>query len=604
MLFQGMARDAEPKIPGKPVDASFLVIEGSADTLEYIPFIAGSESLPFKKLRGRVATRPEETYWVRLDFQGWEKELSSRPLWILQTGVFNEAEAYLQQLEFFYSKAFGSFQQPRSPGSHMFTDRIEFDPSHLIGGRYLILRLRKLTGRGYIDPGAFRVYDQQANQLAMAREALERQQKAAGTYLFLGLAIPMLLFTLVVYLQNRQKDFLLYAGYLLFLILFFGRTKIPGYLNLVGNDSFVSFFGSNLFEILSSIFYTGFTIEYLKTRTHYPLFHKFLWGIIGFLAVLLLADSSLLLAREFRYHELLLNLRALVLSAFVLLAIAYLYTRGKSRLAYFIATGSACYSLGSIGLFATGDPNYLLLGVILEIMVFGYGLAYKIYHVQREKQRLEKEASDQKMSALRAQMNPHFIFNSLTAIQHLITRNDRLGALKYLNKFSVLMRRTLEHSVTANISLAEEIRFLKHYLEIEHLRFEGAFSYEVTVSEDLDPEATEVPLLLVQPFVENAIIHGLMPKLSGARELQVAFSTDQGLLKCEVTDNGIGREASRNRQRGFGKRHVSRGMEVTQQRLQMLPGPTAAPGQMEITDLKDPEGIPRGTRVTLWIPLQ
>ena len=195
---------------------------------------------------------------------------------------------------------------------------------------------------------------------------------------------------------------------------------------------------------------------------------------------------------------------------------------------------------------------------------------------------------------LRAQMNPHFIFNSLGSIQHLISTNDKKGALTYLSKFSKLLRQVLESSVNISLVLSEEIELLKIYVELEALRFDHSFSYQFEIDENLDIDAHEVPMLLVQPYIENAIIHGLMPK-EGNKELKVSFTDKGDNIECVIDDNGVGLTQTEARK----SNRISRGMSITERRIQALKQHSTQQ-LVKIENLSD--GNRSGTRVTILIP--
>ena len=200
---------------------------------------------------------------------------------------------------------------------------------------------------------------------------------------------------------------------------------------------------------------------------------------------------------------------------------------------------------------------------------------------------------------LRAQMDPHFIFNSLNAIQHFITTNDKTSALKYLSKFSKLVRRVLENSVNTQVPLADEITLLKHYIELERLRYSHPFDYVIQVDELVDVHDTEIPFLLIQPYVENALVHGLRPKAEGG-QVRIEIKRTEQYLVCVVEDNGIGRAAARQRRQQSG--FPSRGMSVSRQRLETLNYGKAEMTSIRILDLVDQQGNSGGTRVEILVP--
>ncbi len=206
-------------------------------------------------------------------------------------------------------------------------------------------------------------------------------------------------------------------------------------------------------------------------------------------------------------------------------------------------------------------------------------------------------ALEQRM--LRAQMDPHFIFNSLNAIQHFITVSDKTSALRYLSKFSKLVRRVLENSVSTQVPLADEISLLQHYIELERLRYSHPFDYEIRVDKSVDVHDTEIPFLLIQPYVENALVHGLRHKTAGG-QLQIEVKRVGYNLLCVVEDNGVGRAEARQRRQQSA--FPSRGMSVTQQRLETLNYGKTEKTSVRVLDREDERGKPGGTRVEILVP--
>ncbi|WP_435625468.1 tetratricopeptide repeat protein [Flagellimonas sp.] len=254
---------------------------------------------------------------------------------------------------------------------------------------------------------------------------------------------------------------------------------------------------------------------------------------------------------------------------------------------------------------------YLL--IITSLLLLSAALFYFLYlgkkqsnQVFQEKNKLISEQNGviEKMNVelekrmLRAQMNPHFIFNSLNSIQHLIINSkDRTTALKYLTKFSKLLRQVLESSVNVSLALKEEIELLKIYLELESLRFDNAFSYNIVVDDILDIEEHEIPLLLVQPYVENAIVHGLMPK-KGPKELSITFNDVDGYIQCIIEDNGVGINAPSEKAKN---KRPSRGMSITAKRIKAL---RKVSNEQLVTIENLCEIGKTGTKVTILVPKQ
>ena len=218
--------------------------------------------------------------------------------------------------------------------------------------------------------------------------------------------------------------------------------------------------------------------------------------------------------------------------------------------------------------------------------------------------KLHKDFATSQLTALRTQMNPHFIFNSLNSIQHYILQGNITEANKYLSKFSKLQREILHCSNQHFISLEKEIEILNSYLQLEQLRFGESFTYDINMTDEIDPAEIKIPPMMLQPFVENAIWHGLMPK-QGDKTLKIYFDlhTDDILL-ATILDNGIGREASaklKQNNGGSNGRHESKGMSMVHQRLQLLQQQYDKPFEVAVSDITDEAGMVQGTQVALKI---
>lgn len=216
---------------------------------------------------------------------------------------------------------------------------------------------------------------------------------------------------------------------------------------------------------------------------------------------------------------------------------------------------------------------------------------------------LKESLAASQLTALRAQMNPHFIFNALNSVQQFTLTGDVDQANRYLTKFSRLQREILHHCDQHFISLEKEIEMLRLYLEFEQLRFSGNFEYSISLHNDLDPSEVQIPPMILQPFVENAIWHGLMPK-QGDKQLQLLFSfLNADTLHCYITDNGIGTAASqRLKQNNLQSNlHKSKGLNLTSERLRILEQQYKNPFRAMVTDVTNSEGTVTGTCVELQI---
>lgn len=233
---------------------------------------------------------------------------------------------------------------------------------------------------------------------------------------------------------------------------------------------------------------------------------------------------------------------------------------------------------------------------------------YEAERKEKEAEMFKLQATGLQLKALRAQMNPHFVFNALNSVQNFITSNDNTLAAKYLAQFAHLMRQSLEYSEMEVISLEKEIEFLKNYLDInQNLRFEGKMSYVLEVDEDIEEDIFGVPTMIIQPYIENSIEHGIRLKAKGLIKVQFVLE-DENTIRCIVEDNGIGRKKARELQMenpNF-KDHRSLGTKITNERLEILNkgSENVQEEVVKIIDLIDDEsGEAIGTRVEVLIPV-
>ena len=223
---------------------------------------------------------------------------------------------------------------------------------------------------------------------------------------------------------------------------------------------------------------------------------------------------------------------------------------------------------------------------------------------EKEKQlaALQQQKTELEMQALRAQMNPHFIFNSLNSINRFILQNNKAQASEYLTKFSKLVRMILQNSQASLITLESELAALELYLDLEALRFEHHFDYKISIPKDMETEILKVPPLIIQPYVENAIWHGLMNKEEkGHLDIEVSQTDDHLLLK--ITDDGIGRKQAALINSKKDGRHKSMGLKITADRIAMLHKLNGNESLITINDLVHADGSAAGTEVIIRIPV-
>lgn len=247
---------------------------------------------------------------------------------------------------------------------------------------------------------------------------------------------------------------------------------------------------------------------------------------------------------------------------------------------------------------------YLLIAFIAVAIIISV-LMFRNFRLRKDNEQnaLKHKALEVERTLLRTQMNPHFIFNALNSIQSFIISNNQDEAERYLSKFAKLIRMILDNSMKQRILLSDELLSLSLYLDLEKVRFSNRFTYKINVDEEIEDDIIFVPPMLIQPFVENAILHGLMYKETddGQITINIRENVEVHTLSCEIIDNGIGRKASAE----FSKErkgHRSVGMQLTRDRLQELNDQTQVGFTCTITDLIGEHEEALGTKVTIIIP--
>lgn len=294
-----------------------------------------------------------------------------------------------------------------------------------------------------------------------------------------------------------------------------------------------------------------------------------------------------------------------------------------------------------MNVFLNYPPFYMILGLCTELFCFALALAYRSKLVEVEKNELQSKYARQletelevrtrqvqaqseqlerqhirqlevgfegqlaevQMGALRAQMNPHFIFNCLNSIQLYTASNDAAKASDYLNRFSQLIRLVLENSRSKQVTLSNELEALRLYLEMEAMRFKDKLRFTIDVNASLDTDLIEIPPLLLQPYVENAIWHGLMHKPEGGLVQVKVEPMQEDCLRITITDDGIGRARATQLKSLSATRHKSFGMKVTGERISLINRLYQTHTRVQVYDLTDAAGSPAGTEVVLEIPI-
>jgi sensor histidine kinase YesM len=301
------------------------------------------------------------------------------------------------------------------------------------------------------------------------------------------------------------------------------------------------------------------------------------------------------------------------------------------------------------------NANWYMVGILLECIFFAFALGIRIKEVQQEKEKanaqlleqmqvnqqlildvnqqletkvkertakvleqekkieaaklletktaLEKKLSESRMQALRSRMNPHFLFNSLNSIKYFILKNENDTAAFYLNKFSKLLRQILEYSNQETISLQQELDTLVLYFEIESLRFDQSFAYQINVAKELQADSIQVPPLILQPYVENAIWHGLANSDNANKLCTVNVAKQNGHINISIADNGVGRRVAASiKENKFNKLHVeSFGMKITEERIDIFNNGSSDILKVAVQDNVDGNNIAAGTTINITL---
>ncbi|HEY3385118.1 MAG TPA: histidine kinase, partial [Saprospiraceae bacterium] len=252
--------------------------------------------------------------------------------------------------------------------------------------------------------------------------------------------------------------------------------------------------------------------------------------------------------------------------------------------------------------------EYAVFWVVLGMVILGLAVALYKFLVSRAKKEerlkadFEHQVSEVQMQALRAQMNPHFLFNSLNSIKYFAISKSKDETAAYLSKFSLLVRSILNNSKSRTISLKDELDALQLYIEIEHLRLDGKFDYTVDIDSSIHVRQAQIPPMILQPYVENAIWHGLMHK-EGRGMLLVQVKDMGHQIQCVIEDNGIGRAKSAEFRNARNDHKKSVGMQITSDRITLINRIYKIDTQVHVVDLTDKDGHAAGTRVVINVPL-
>ena len=423
----------------------------------------------------------------------------------------------------------------------------------------------------------------------------------------------LFIYHFLIFFQNRSKLYLYYSLYLLALTIYL--------LQHVVYEEFKPFYTYINFSIqfLAYAAYVAFARDLLDTRTHLIKWDKYFKLEIKVLV--LLAPIFMLIQFFFGYEF---QVRAFTviapaLTIFTLFSYYIILTRINDNFSLYFVVGSLIYVIlanvsfleivvGSEFFTNKGiQPMFFVyLGALLQSIIFSIILGLIIKRIEQKNKNAEvklaiklKEMEELKMTALQSQMNPHFLFNSLNSINNFVLKNEIEKASDYITKFSKLVRVILNSSSSPTSTLSEELDVLLLYVKLEQMRVNGGFDYIVNVDQNLNLDQIKVPTLFLQPFIENAIWHGIMKnEKEKNKKIQLTIKADQGNVVCVIRDNGIGINKAKEIDQITQKRRFF-GTEATENRIKIL-----HQNKGVILETKDiSSGTKTGTLVSITFPL-
>ncbi len=426
-----------------------------------------------------------------------------------------------------------------------------------------------------------------------------------------GILFILSMYTIFLFLQNKNKMFLFYSLFVGCLLIYFTHFT-PDIFHGISIPQNVSFLSYGI-QFLAYFFYICYVREVVDSKKVIPQWDKVLKTaricFLGFIIIIGLLEQIVSHAELYRV----ILVMFMVTEIFAVINYVVFY-RIPGIPAKLLIVGSVIYLVfanlslyGDLKMIYTHemvfryDPGiFMEMGAVIESLIFALVIGYKINAVEKEKnmaqvQLLQKsvEASELKIVALKAQMNPHFVFNALNSINNFILKSNTEEASDYLTKFSKLIRKILKNSSETTITLREEIEMLKTYIQLEQLRMDDGFEFTFCNHQQIDLDALQVPPLFLQPYVENAIWHGLSHK-KGAKKLEICIaSNNKAHAVITIKDNGIGSKASSKLMSNLNRR--SFGTQITKERIHAI-DQTAI---VVIEDILDTTQSVCGTLVTI-----
>jgi len=574
---------------------STVLIETS-DTLTIDKVISPAFSEHFAEIPFKYLAQANETYWFKIDLGAID--LSVTDEWYVSFRYYDKIILYFKNGESIDSISAG-LRATKDEGVYDFTD-IPFSQDQLINKKYLYATVKNFNN----------IYHLEAPNLVNSTYIgflnnyihISEFKKQIAYYIFIGGISLILSYFIGIYFLYRDYLFIIYSLYLLSLLLYLGVKA-----NMI-QDIFRSYapyfiyFYNSVIQVIVNIFYLLFSAIFLNAKKDFPVLNKFIKWTIYFLIGIIILQTIINIIWPFSgFEEKILIVERYLMIVFSLIAYAHILKNYTQKLVLFFVAGSFLFLGGAALAMFFRNVHFMMYGAAMEVFIFSLGMGFRIKSMEDEKKLMKHELAKIELTALRAQMNPHFIFNSLNSIRAYVISNEIKRASGYISKFSKLIRLILHYSSREFITLKKELDALKLYVDLEELRFRVDFGFELNIEDEISLNDLLLPPLILQPYVENAIRHGLAPKNKN-RKLKISIRREKDQLKIEITDNGVGRKYSKS-STNRPREHKSVAMELTKKRINLTDRLLSDEKNIEIIDLKEGDKA-LGTRIILKLPIR
>lgn len=421
-------------------------------------------------------------------------------------------------------------------------------------------------------------------------------------YVTLGGLILFFLFGIALYTKLRDRTYLNYSVYLSFVIFYglFSNANGSDALNIADHFPLVRDYKDGILFWFGFLAWLRFANGLLNLEQDigkaYELLHRFSLLVI---AIAMVIFSYLIITHDYifwKYSEMVIHGIAII-AGFI--QFYWIFFKSKSRWTPYFKWAISVLLFIAVGAYLKfnfiGSPNFpyilnifftMQTGAFIDTCIFTFAIASKIKFDNNESLRIQDELMIAERTAVQAQLNPHFIFNSLNAVQNLVIKSNKKATLKYISEFASLLRSTLQNSTRSSVSLAEELENLDKYIRIEAIRMDERFAYSFEIDQNIETGAIQVPNLLLQPFAENAIWHGLMHSTKENLLLTVEVAQNANdEIEISITDNGVGRNS-----KSKVKKNPSLGINLIQQRMAIFNQNNRHQIELEIIDQPNSEG--------------